>query len=78
MDKKLNPQTKKVKLEVTPKELAWLKNTRTLIKQSKKEMIEEILPELYTLRANIPLTGGEEARGRVGKLIERLEKEKGD
>ncbi|MEA2112673.1 MAG: hypothetical protein U9P50_01735 [Patescibacteria group bacterium] len=39
-----------------------------------KEFIEELLPELYSIRANIPLTNGMNSRKQVKKLIDKLER----
>lgn len=36
--------------------------------------LKELLPDLYSIRANIPFTGGRFARKQVKELIDRLEK----
>ena len=39
-----------------------------------KEFIRKLLPELYTIRANVTLTWGITTRKMIKKLIDRLER----
>ena len=41
-----------------------------------KDFIKKLLPDLYNIRANIPLTYGKSPRKQIKELIDKLENEK--
>lgn len=45
----------------------------SLLKQERQGVLEEVLTDLHSLRANIPLTYGSSAREQAKKLIEKYQ-----